>query len=407
MEGGEDYAERVNENAKNAAGFDESRMYLLAWSRVRGVGPGSVSRLRRHFGALTEAWRADQRELRASGLRPDAVSETLKTREKLHIEEEVASLARRGIGWTTLADSDYPELLKKIANPPLVLYWRGVEARWPEFALAIVGTRKASRDGLQAARELAGAIADAGYTIISGLAQGIDAAVHEAALETRGSTLAVLGSGVEEIYPARNRGLAERIMERGMIISEFAPKVKPTPGNFPHRNRIISGLSLGVLVAEAPSRSGALNTAQHAADQGREVFAVPQHIHSQSGKGCNDLLADGACIARHAEDVLSVLRGNTMVGERFRSAPKIATDRDEATMEMAPSAPPLLLSENEATVLAQLGAASQHVDDIAQGSGLPIATVSSALTLLEIKGLVELVGAMQYRQLDGRGGRRP
>ena len=201
-----------------------------------------------------------------------------------------------------------------------MLYWRGAVARWPEFALAIVGTRKASRDGRQAARELAAAIGDAGYTVVSGLAQGIDAAAHEGALGTRGGTLAVLGSGLEEIYPQRNRALAEQIMEQGMLVSEFAPRVKPTPGNFPYRNRVISGLSLGVLVAEAPTRSGALNTAEHAGSQGRDVFAVPQQIFSQSGRGCNDLLADGAYIARHAEDVLSVLRGNTIATERMRPA---------------------------------------------------------------------------------------
>lgn len=395
----------MNEQYSKTVDLHESRAYLLAWSRVRGVGPGGISRLRRHFGTLGEAWRAGPRELRASGLRPDAVSEALKTREKFHIEDEVVSLERKGIGWTTLVDEDYPELLKKIANPPLVLYWRGENALWPQFALAIVGTRKASRDGIQIARELSGAIADAGCTIVSGLAQGIDAAAHEAALDSHGGTAAVLGSGVEEIYPARNRNLAERIMERGMMISEFAPKVKPSPGNFPYRNRIISGLSLGVLVVEAPSRSGALNTAQHAAEQGREVFAVPQHIYSQSGHGCNDLLADGAYIARNAIDVLSVLRSNTMVGLRPQTHQKTTNEADREHEGLVSSTPAQSLSKTEESILAQLGSSSQHVDEISQGTGLPIAAVSSALTLLEIKGLVELVGAMQYRRLDGRSGR--
>ncbi len=376
-----------------------ARADLLAWSRVRGIGPGGISRLRRHFGSLQDAWQAPEAELQASGLRKPAVQEALKARQRLHIEDEISQLERRQIGWLTILDPEYPPLLKNIANPPLVLYWQGERARWPDFALAIVGTRKASRDGLQAAREFAGTIADQGYTIVSGLAQGIDATAHEAALTSRGGTIAVLGSGVEEIYPKRNRPLAERIQDNGMVISEFAPKVKPVPGNFPYRNRIISGLSLGVLVVEAPARSGALNTAQHAAEQGRDVFAVPQNIYAQAGRGCNDLLADGALIARNAQDVLHVMRGNPWL----RTARPTQREEDARSAlrqdEAMPTMPPQTLSENERSILERLSNATQHVDEIAQQSSLPATTVSSTLTLLEIKGLVELVGAMQYRKL--------
>ena len=377
---------------------------MLAWSRVRGIGPGSISRLRRHFGTLKEAWLAEPGELRASGLRQSAIQETLKARKSLHIEDEIASLERKQIGWITILDTEYPVLLKKIANPPLVLYWKGKLPCWPEFALAIVGTRKASRDGLQIAGKFASTIADMGYTIISGLAQGIDAAAHEAALGSRGGTTAVLGSGLEEIYPSRNRHLAERVTDSGMVISEFAPKVKPSPGNFPYRNRIISGLSLGVLVIEAPSRSGALNTVKHATEQGREVFAVPHSIYFQMGQGCNDLLADGACIARNANDVLNVLRGNplTMVGNQ--NITEEISANSEKPDENIDTIPPQLFSETEETILHQMESTPQHVDEIAENTGLDTAAVSSTLTLLEIKGQVELVGAMLYRKVSGLGG---
>lgn len=353
---------------------------------------------------MKEAWLAEPGELRASGLRQSAIQETLKARKSLHIEEEIASLERKQIGWITIMDTEYPVLLKKIANPPLVLYWKGKRPCWPEFALAIVGTRKASRDGLQIAGEFASTIADMGYTIISGLAQGIDAAAHEAALSSRGGTTAVLGSGLEEIYPSRNRHLAERVTDSGMVISEFAPKVKPSPGNFPYRNRIISGLSLGVLVIEAPSRSGALNTVKHATEQGREVFAVPHSIYSQMGQGCNDLLADGACIARNANDVLNVLRGNplTMVGNQ--NITEEISANSEKPDENIDTIPPQLFSETEETILHQMETTPQHVDEIAENTGLDTAAVSSTLTLLEIKGQVELVGAMLYRKVSGLGG---
>lgn len=380
--------------------LNRARAYLLAWSRVRGIGPGSISRLRRHFGSLQDAWRAPEDDLQASGLRKAAIQEALKARQHLHIEGEISQLERRQIGWITLLDPEYPPLLKNIANPPLVLYWRGNRAHWPDFALAIVGTRKASRDGLQTAREFAGAIADQGYTIVSGLAQGIDAAAHEAALASRGGTIAVLGSGLEEIYPKRNQHLAERIRDGGMVISEFAPKVKPVPGNFPYRNRIISGLSIGVLVAEAPARSGALNTAQHAAEQGRDVFAVPQSIYAQAGQGCNDLLADGALIARNAQDVLHVLRRNPMerMAEPILNVSDVAV---ELQQDEAMSAMPLpSLSKNEQSILEQMSGSALHVDEIAQHTSMPATMVSSTLTLLEIKGLVGLVGAMQYRKLS-------
>ncbi len=381
------------------------RPYWLAWSRVRGVGPQGVARLRRHFTSLEVAWRADERELRASGLRPAACAEMLRVRGQLHLEREQESLAEKHIHWCTLAEDGYPALLKNIEAPPLVLYWRG-QADWPEFALAVVGTRKASRYGLEATKELVTAIGDAGYTIISGLAEGIDTAAHQAALGTRGGTLAVLGNGLEEIYPPRNAKLAERIVEEeGLLVSEFAPSVKPIAQNFPHRNRIISGLSLGVLVMEAPARSGALITAERAAAQSRHVFAIPHSIHAANGAGCNDLLTmPDTFLVRSAEDVLGVLGGQELARSAQRPrAPLALKQEKESAPPETPQSPPVDLSEMERAVLDGLGSESAHIDELVQSSGLPVATVSSLLTLLEIKGQVELVAAMQYRKLSGRG----
>jgi DNA processing protein len=259
------------------------------------------------------------------------------------------------------------------------LYVRGALSPADDLALAMVGTRKATSYGRDATYDLAKQLARQGITIVSGLAHGIDAAAHKGALDGGGRTIAVFGCGIDVLYPRENRDLALKICDNGALISEFPIGTAPAAGNFPRRNRIISGLSLGILVVEAPEGSGALISADLAAEQGREVFAVPGNIYSPMSRGTNRLIQEGAKLVMHVGDVLDELNiAYTNVQTRL-SAEQIAPG-----------------NEVEASILKHLSADPLHIDEIVRLSQLPIATVSSTLTILELKGLARMVGHMQY-----------
>jgi DNA processing protein len=248
-----------------------------------------------------------------------------------------------------------------------------------ELALGMVGTRKATTYGRDAAYHLAKQLAGQHVTVISGMAQGIDSAGHKGALDGGGRTIAVLGSGIDVIYPSENRKLAQQIMNCGALISEFPIGAHPEGRNFPRRNRIISGMSLGVLVVEAPEKSGAMITASVAADQGRDVFAVPGNIFNPMSTGTNRLIQDGAKLVMKVEDILNELK-------IFHTA----VQTHAVAEQIAPA------NATEAEMLQHLGADPVHIDDLVRLCGLPIATVSSTLTILELKGLARTVGHMQY-----------
>jgi DNA processing protein len=279
----------------------------------------------------------------------------------------------------TLADENYPAPLRKISNPPAVLYVRGELLQEDDLALAIVGTRRATHYGKEAARYLARELAANGVTIISGLAQGIDSAAHEGALEGKGRTIAIFGSGIDQVYPREHRGLAERIAQNGALVSELAIGTPPQALNFPRRNRIMSGLALGVLVAEAPIKSGALITVESALEQGREVFAVPHSIFSAAGSGTNQLIQEGAKLVMTPEDILSELHMSYQQSETERR-----------TQEVIPDSP------LEAALLAELSSEPRHVDDLIRQTGLSSAEVLAGLAILELKGLAQMTGHMQY-----------
>ncbi len=263
-----------------------------------------------------------------------------------------------------------------------MLYVRGTLAPQDEWALAIVGTRRASPYGRQMTEKLATELARQSITIVSGLARGIDTVAHHATLEAGGRTLAVLGCGPDLVYPPENAKLAARIVECGAILTEFPPGTQPEPGNFPARNRLISGLSLGVLVTEAPETSGALITTRFAAEQGRDVFAVPGNVTSRGSVGANRLIQDGAQMVLEVGDILSELN--------LHLAPQ--------QMEMLELREALPENAGEARLLALLAASDDpgHIDDLCRASGMPIAEVSGTLVMLELKGLVRLVGPMTY-----------
>lgn len=357
----------------------DERAFWVGFSHVSGIGPAKIRSLLGYFGTLEQAWKAPAGQLRLAGLDERAMTNLLETRQNLPLEREMVKLERQGVSVLTWDDEEYPFRLQQIPDPPPVLYVKGRPSVEDEIAVAVVGTRRASTYGLEAARKLADGLARNGVTVVSGLALGIDGAAHTAALDAGGRTLAVLGSGLDNIYPASHRGLAVRIVKsgHGALLSEYPLGTRPEARNFPPRNRIISGLSLGVLVVEAGERSGALITARYAAEQGRDVFAVPGSMFHTTSKGTNRLIQDGAKLVLDLRDVLEELNLN-VVSEQVVARHQLPEDPTEAKL--------LGLLSEEPT----------HVDDLCRDSGLPTATVTSTLAMMELKGLVRQVGFMQY-----------
>ncbi|HSD51033.1 MAG TPA: DNA-processing protein DprA, partial [Candidatus Methylomirabilis sp.] len=324
-------------------------------------------------------WEASVPALRTvPGIGP-AVAQTLRRfpRGKA-LQEDQARVTRAGIRVIVWGDPDYPRRLQEIPSAPPILYLRGTLAPGDDAAVAIVGARRATAYGEMVARELAAELARRGLCIVSGLARGIDAAAHRGALDAGGRTLAILGSGLDQIYPAEHKGLAGEVVAHGAMLSEFPLGTPPARLNFPRRNRIISGLSLGVVVAEAGVDSGALITAHHALEQGREVFAVPGRVHARYSEGCNRLIKAGAKLVETWEDVLSEL------------VPQVRPSRPRQAVEPPPSLIPA-----EQQVYDILGGGPLHIDAlIVRAGNLPGGRVASALVGLEMKGLV--------RQLTGK-----
>ncbi|HPD42610.1 MAG TPA: DNA-processing protein DprA, partial [Anaerolineae bacterium] len=293
------------------------------------------------------------------------------------LEQLQRKVEAAGVQALTWEEAAYPALLKQLVDAPPVLFVKGELTPSDEWAVALVGTRKPTAYGREAARLLATELARNGVTVVSGLARGIDGIAHQAALDAGGRTLAVLGSGLDEIYPQEHRALAERIAANGALLSDYPLGTRPEATNFPPRNRIISGLSLGVVVVEAGLTSGALITADFAADQGREVFAVPGSILGTSSAGCNRLLRDGAHVVTEVGDILETLSLDQLAAK-------------QAAREVLPANP------TEAKVLAQLSVEPAYVDEVARSAGLPVETVSSTLVMMELKGMVRQVGMLQY-----------
>lgn len=360
---------------------DADLPYWVALNRVKGIGPARFSLLLSAFGTAEAVWTSEPQAWLAAGLDARTAASFDEQRRRIVPEAEVERLVRLRVGVLRLADAAYPRHLREIPLPPPVLYVRGALTAEDEWSVAVVGTRRATAYGRQITERLAAELARQRITIVSGLARGIDTHAHTAALEAGGRTIAVLGCGPDLVYPPENARLAARIVEQGAgaIVTEFAPGTQPEAGNFPARNRLISGLSLGVLVTEAPEDSGALITTRFAAEQGRDVFAVPGNATSRSSLGANRLIQDGAKLVLEANDVLS-----------------------ELNLHMVPQQQEMreLLPENatEAAILEELSAAGEprHIDAICRATGLGAAVVSGALVMMELKGLVVLVGPMTY-----------
>lgn len=351
--------------------------YWIGFNKVLGIGPARLRALLDTFGNIAEAWQADAADLREIGLDRRSISNLLHARQTFDLAGELQRLADAGVAVLTWDSTDYPINLRNIHDPPPVLYIKGALLPEDDWAIALVGTRHASVYGKEAARHLATDLAQRGVTVVSGLAAGIDAAAHQAALDAGGRTLAVLGSGVDVIYPPQNRRLAEQIETQGALISEYPLGKPPDRSNFPPRNRVISGLSLGTVVVEAGLRSGALITSDFAAEQGREVFAVPGSIFQRGCEGTNHLIQQGAKPALAVSDILEELN--------------IARMSQQAEVRAAVPTTSL-----EQTVLDLLGSEPLHVDELSRSASLPAYTVAGALALLELKGLARQVSAMTY-----------
>jgi DNA processing protein len=351
--------------------------YWVGFSFIPGIGRVRLNQLENHFGNLESAWKAPTGELRQARLDDGVVRAITTWRPKIALDDEMEKLKRYGVQLLTWHDDDYPARLKEIYDYPPLLYIRGSLTAADEWCLAVVGTRRATAYGRQVTEEIVADLARNNITIISGLARGIDSVSHQAALDAGGRTIAVLACGLDIIYPAENLNLARRIIENGALISEYPLGTKPKPDHFPRRNRILSGMSLGVLVTEAGEGSGALITANLALEQNRDVLAVPGSILSPSSRGVNNLIQEGAKLVQNCQDILEELNLRAVAQQlEFK--------------EIIPE------SETESVLLKRLSTEPAHIDNICAGSGLPVATVSSTLAMMELKGLVRSVGNMSY-----------
>ncbi|HET9111449.1 MAG TPA: DNA-processing protein DprA [Ktedonobacterales bacterium] len=358
---------------------DPDLAYWLALNRIKGIGPARFMLLLDTFGSVRAAWEASPAAWRQSGLDERTTNAFERQRRAINPEGELERLHALRVGALRVIDSEYPRLLREIPAPPPVIYVRGRLLPEDELAIGVVGTRKVSAYGRHVTERLSSDLAAQRVTIVSGLARGVDTFAHTAALDAGGRTIAVQGCGPDLVYPPENARLAARIVEQGAVVTEFPPGTQPEAGNFPARNRIISGLSLAVLVTEAPEASGALITARFAAEQGRDIFAVPGNVTSRASAGANQLIQDGAKLILSAEDALAELNLNM--------APQQIELR-----ELLPE------DETEAALITCLRAAGdpQHIDDLCRASELPVARVSGALVMMELKGMVSLVGPMTY-----------
>ncbi len=389
---------------------------LIHLNMVQGVGLKTVQILRDVFGSAARALQATSDELSQIDRLTPAMRDLLRRKPVQYpIERELELIEEYGCQVLTLYDTAYPALLKEIDTPPIVIYIRGELTSADSLSLALVGSRDAKDYGRKASYRLSYQLAQRGLTIVSGLARGIDTAAHRGALESGGRTIAVMGSGLSFVYPAANTDLAEKITEAGALISEFPMETTPKPNNFPRRNRIISGLTLGTVVVEASNRSGALITARLAGEQGREVFAVPGEIFSELSTGTHKLINNGAKLVNTVDDLLSELprhalsqvqsitSGSPMPEAETEPSPQVPVVEKRASAQPTVEVeqprqitPPPDLTPDEKTVFNAIEEPSSHIDTIVRTTQLPIGQVSSVLLMLELKGAVQQLPGKQF-----------
>jgi len=346
--------------------------YWVALSYVRQITPQVFDKLLKKFGMAKNIWKAKEKDLEA--LDHNLAQKIIDLRKSIDPEKLVAEILKKGIKILTIKDKNYPKLLKEIVNPPFLLYIKGEIKLEDEKALAVVGSRRPTNYGREVTESLTWALVHQGFTIVSGMARGIDSVAHKTALKAGGRTIAVLGTGVDVCYPPENKKLYEEISYNGALVSEFTPGTQPTPYNFPQRNRIIAGLSLGVLVTEAAEKSGALITAGFAGEAGREVFAVPGPIYSKMSAGTSALIKDGAKLVYKMEDILEELGLEQKALEDLLDA-KVSPDSSEMNV-----------------ILKFLQDEPKHIDEIIKETGLSASQTVSLLSMMELRGFVKSIG---------------
>ena len=361
--------------------MDEMK-YWAALNRVPRLGTVRFRRLEAHFGDMEKAWRAGPGELRAAGMDGRVVREVAAARTRISPEVEMEGLERAGVSLVNWHQTDYPARLKEIADPPPLLYYKGTLLPTDERAVAVVGTRSPTTYGREVAASLCADLARNGITIVSGLARGIDGIAHRSAIESGGRTIALLASGLDIVYPREHAGLFNQSQQQGAVVSEYPLGVRPDPRSFPRRNRLIGGMSLGTLVVEAGDASGARWTVHHALEQDREVFCVPGSTFSPVSRFTNRMIQGSAKLASSYTDVLEELNLSAVSSQIPLPLAEETADPDAIGAE---SAIPGHLSEEPL-----------HIDDIRRIASQPIASVSSLLTMLELKGRVKQVGCMHY-----------
>jgi DNA processing protein len=365
---------------------DETRA-LLHLAGVKGLGPRLLHSALRRFGSPQAVLNASADVLaELNGVSAALAQRIAHAARDVSIEPELEVCRREEVSFVLSSRPDYPRLLREVPDPPPLLFTRGRFLEGDQLAIAIVGSRHATSYGRTQAERLAASLARAGLTIVSGLARGIDAAAHRGALAAGGRTIAVLASGVVDIYPPEHAELAREVALQGTLASEAPSGTRPHPGLFPQRNRIISGLSLGVIVVEAALRSGALITARHAGEQGREVFAVPGRVDSRASQGCHRLLKDGARLVETADDVLEEL------------GPLVQPVREEGQPEVRRPAE-LLLSDQERQVLQAVGDDPTSIDAVISATGLAASQVLATLSALEVRRLIRRLAGSQVIRL--------
>ncbi len=357
--------------------------YWIALNMISNLSPKKFHLLLTHFSNLRKIWTASKKELKTLPGFERSADSFIQNREKIDPDKEMQAIEKRGLKVLTLDHSDYPGPLRGLPTPPPVLYMKGQYKKEDELALSIVGTRRCTPYGKLTAEKLAKELASMGFTIVSGMALGIDTHAHKGALMGGGRTIAVLGSGFEHIYPSSNLGLMKRIAQSGCVFSEFPITHRPAKWTFPQRNRVISGLSRGTLVVEAPQRSGSLITANLALEQGREVFAVPGNINNENTKGTHKLIKEGAKLVESAKDVV----------DEFPDLQDIIKDRTGEMRKESDLSPP------EEQVMKALSFEPIHIDEIVEKTDLTISEVSRIILRLQMKELIREIRGKRYVKL--------
>jgi DNA processing protein len=367
----------------------DAREALVALNMVEHVGPVRVRQLLEHFGDAPSILRASRQQLhQVRGIGEDTAEAIARWEKTVDLAGEIQRIADYGCQILTQADAEYPESLRQIYDPPIVLYVKGQLTAKDKNAVALVGSRQTTHYGLEVARKLAYQLAYVGVTVVSGGARGIDTAAHQGALTAKGRTVAVLGTGINIIFPPENADLFERIAAQGAVVTQFSFHRNADKQSFPIRNRIVAGMTLGTVVVEANLTSGALITANFATEYGRQIFAVPGRIDSPRSKGCHELIKKGAKLCESAEDILSEFE------YLFPPSNRAAAPNETGVL------PSIELSENEQKIYDTLGREEISIDEVIRHSGLPSSAVSVALLSLEMKRLVkQLPGKMFLRNI--------